>query len=88
MLSQEARDYLVIAVANKRIGTEIANAIDSVVTPEAAAVTPITIGTVTGVDGVGDNAADVVETQAELDAIGVKINAILTALKNANLMAV
>lgn len=54
---------------------------------QAAVVAAISSSNLVGVDGTGSNAAPVVETEARLDAIESKINAILTALKNAGLMA-
>lgn len=42
---------------------------------------------VTGVDGVGDNAASKADTDDALDALGVKVNAILAALEAAGIQA-
>jgi hypothetical protein len=47
------------------------------------------IGTTTnlvGVDGTGDNAAPLVETELRLDVIEVKVDALIAALKAAGLM--
>lgn len=40
-----------------------------------------------GVDGTGNNAAPLVGTEARLDAIEAKVDAVILALKNAGLMA-
>lgn len=55
---------------------------------QAAVVTAIGAPTaVTGVDGTGSNAASKADVDTRLTAIHTKIDAILTALKNAELMA-
>ena len=55
---------------------------------QAAAVA--NLGTTTalvGVDGTGSNAAPLVETEARLDAIETKLDALLTALRTATIIA-
>ena len=54
---------------------------------QAATVADITSTNLFGVDGTGSNAAPLAGTETRLDAIETKINAVLTALKNAGLMA-
>jgi len=89
-ISQKARDVMRVAMANKAVAKEIADAIDSGGNPQAAAVAVIgattnLVGT-DGSGGVGD-AAPLAETESRLDAVEGKIDAIIAALKTAGLMA-
>lgn len=86
-LSKEARERLIIALTSRPVGKEVADAIDSGSNQQAADVADIVVGTVSGVDGTGNNAASVSDTQDELDALGDKINDILAALRAAGIMA-
>lgn len=99
-LSTAARRRLEVALAQRAAAKEIADAIDLGGNPQAetvAAITPSNLATVTGtysipaeptgaeVDAsVNSLGADV---ELRLDALDSKVNAILTALKNAGLMA-
>lgn len=86
-LSEKAKEVLIVAVANKKVGEEIAAAIDSGANAQAASVAAITSVNLVGVDGVGSNAAPLAGTETRLDAIESKINAVIAALKAAGLMA-
>lgn len=88
MLSNKTREILTVAMANAKAAKELADAIDSGANAQAASV-PVFGATanLVGVDGTGSNAAPLVGTEARLDAIEAKINAVITALKNAGLMA-
>ncbi len=86
MLSQKAREYLVVGLANKSVGNEIADAIDAGGNNQAAYVANVSNATLTGVDGTGSNAAPLTGTQSQLNALGNKVNAILAALIAAGLM--
>jgi len=73
------------AEAATTINVKLAAAGDNV--PQAAVVA-FTAGTnLTGVDGAGSNAAPLVGTETRLDSLDTAVAAILTALKNAGLMA-
>jgi hypothetical protein len=89
-LSQKAKEVLIVAVANKKVGEEIAAAIDSGSNPQAASVSPIGVtAALVGTDGsagAGD-AAPLAETESRLDAVEGKIDAVIAALKAAGLMA-
>jgi len=86
-LSQKARNVLKVAVANKAVAQEIADAIDTGANGKAASVAAIgTTTNLVGVNGVGSNAAPLVETELRLDAIESKIDAVIAALKAAGLM--
>lgn len=50
-------------------------------------VAPANVGTLTGVDGSGDNAASVVDTQAAIDELETKLNAVITALEAADILS-
>lgn len=86
-LSEKAKEVLIVAVANKKVGEEIAAAIDSGANAQAASVAAITSANLVGVDGTGSNAAPLAGTETRLDAIESKINAVIAALKAAGLMA-
>ena len=87
-LSKKAKEVLVVAVANKSVGDEIADAIDAGSNDQAAAVAVIGATTdLTGVDGTGSNAADLATTEARLDVVEAKIDEVIAALKAAGIMA-
>lgn len=87
-LSAKARRRLEVALARRDVAVEIADAIDSGSNPQAASVAAIgATADLVGVDGTGSNAAPLVETEARLDVVEAKIDAILAALKAAGLMA-
>lgn len=87
-LSNKTKDILEIAMANRAAAAEIAAAIDAAANAQAANVAALAAwSNLTGVDGTGDNAAPLTGTNAAFSAVYSKINAILTALKAANLMA-
>lgn len=87
-LTTEQRRILRIAIAEDVIADAIADQIDAGGNPQAANVA--VIGTTTnlvGVDGTGSNAAPLAGTESRLDAIEAKVDAVITALVNAGLMA-
>ena len=86
-LSLKARKRLEVAMARRVEAKEIADAIDTGGNAVAATVAAITSINLVGVDGTGSNAAPLVGTETRLDALEVKVNAILTSLKAAGLMA-
>lgn len=86
-LSAKAKRRLEVAMARRAEALEVIAAIEAGANPQAAVVAAITSTNLTGVDGTGSNAAPLAGTETRLDAIESKINAILTALKNAGLMA-
>lgn len=86
-LSTKAKKRLEAAMAKRSEAQEITNKIDALDARVAATVAAL--GTTTdlvGVDGAGSNAAPLVGTEARLDAIEAKIDAILSSLKAAGLM--
>jgi hypothetical protein len=88
MLSSKTREILTVAMANAKAAKELADAIDGGANAQAASVALFGATTnLVGVDGTGNNAAPLAGTETRLDNIEAKINAILTALKNAGLMA-
>jgi hypothetical protein len=87
-LSEKAKEVLIVAVANKKVGEEIAAAIDSGSNPQAASVSAIGVtANLVGVDGTGSNAAPLAGTESRLDAVEAKIDAVIAALKAAGQMA-
>jgi hypothetical protein len=88
MLTSKTREILTVAMANAKAAKELADAVDSGANAQAASVALFGATTnLVGVDGTGSNAAPLAGTETRLDNIETKINAILTALKNAGLMA-
>jgi len=86
-LSKKAQEALRRAVTEDTAKDEIVSAIDSGGNPQAAAVAAIGVTTnLTGVDGTGLNAADLVTTESRLDTIEAKIDAVIASLKAAGLM--
>lgn len=87
-LSNKAKKRLEVAIARRTEANEIIAAIESGANPKAANVAAIgTTTNLVGVDGTGSNAAPLAGTEARLDAIEAKVDAILAALKAAGLMA-
>jgi len=86
-LSTKAMKRLEVAMARRAEANEVIAAIESGANTPAATVAAITSSNLVGVDGTGSNAAPLAGTATRLDAIEAKINAILTALKNAGLMS-
>ena len=86
-LSSKARKRLEVAMARRVEAKEVADAIDAGGNSPAAAVALLgATSNLVGVDGTGSNAAPLVGTEARLDAIEAKVDAVITALKNAGLM--
>lgn len=87
-LSLKAKEALRRAVTDDEAADELQVAIDSGSNPQAAAVAALGVtADLVGVDGTGSNAAPLVETEARLDAIEAKIDAVIAALVAAGLMA-
>jgi hypothetical protein len=87
-LSTKTRKRLEVAMARRAEATELADAIDTGFNAIPAAHIAA-LGTTTnlvGVDGTGSNAAPLVGTEARLDAIEAKVDALLAALVTAGLM--
>lgn len=87
-LSDKTKRVLEVAMANRTAAEELASAVDAGGNAQAASVALLgATADLVGVDGTGSNAAPLVETESRLDAVEAKIDAVITALKNANLMA-
>lgn len=85
-LSLRARAVLISGLANKTVGKEVADAIDAGGNAQAAAVaafSPATSADLTGADTV-----DQATLESEIGALKAKLNAVISALKAAGLMAV
>lgn len=82
-LSDRTKYALKVGLAVAGAGEEVATALDR----EAAVVEAISSSNLVGVDGTGSNAAPLAGTETRLDALETKVNAILTSLKAAGLMA-
>jgi hypothetical protein len=88
MLTAKTREILTVAMANAKAAKELADAVDSGANAQAASVALFGATTnLVGVDGTGSNAAPLAGTETRLDNIEAKINSVITALKNAGLMA-
>lgn len=86
-LSAKARARFEKAMAKRAEAKEIMDAIDAGGNTPAAAVALLGSTTdLVGVDGTGSNAAPLAGTESRLDAIEAKVDAVITALKNAGLM--
>lgn len=85
-LSQKAKKSLQTGIG-VAAGTEVAAAINTGTTQAANVPALAATDDLVGVDGVGSNAAPLVETEERLDDLETKVNAILTSLKAAGLMA-
>jgi len=87
-LSDKTKEIMIVALANKAAGQELAAAVDAGGNSQAAAVAAIgTTVALVGVDGTGSNAAPLTETESRLDVIEAKVDAVIAALKGAGLMA-
>jgi len=88
-LSDVAKEGLRRALTEDTVADEIETAINAGANDQSAAVdTIIPTENLEGVDGsLEQNAAPLVGTENRLDAIEAKIDAVLTALKDANIMA-
>lgn len=84
-LSLKARAVLISGLANKAVGKEVADAIDSGGNAQAASVAafaPATSADLTGADTV-----DQASVESEIGALKAKVNEVVAALKAAGLMA-
>lgn len=87
-LSAKAKARFEKAMAKRSEAQEIINAIEAGSNPKAAHVAPLgATANLVGVDGTGSNAAPLAGTEARLDAIEAKIDAVIAALIAAGLMA-
>ena len=87
-LSKKTKEILTVAMADKKSAAELAAAVDAAGNAQAAAVAALgATANLVGVDGTGSNAAPLAGTEARLDAIEVKVDAVIAALKAAGLMA-
>lgn len=84
-LSTKAKKRFEAAMAHRAQAQEITDAIDAFV-PAAHVAALGTTADLVGVDGVGSNAAPLVGTEARLDAIEAKLDALISALTTAGLM--
>jgi hypothetical protein len=82
-LSDKAKQHLEYALANQDVADEVAAALEK--QAESVAAIGATANLV-GVDGTGSNAAPLAGTEARLDALEAKMDALLAALKAAGLM--
>lgn len=75
------------AALGRRNGTVVAAAIDTANGGQAASIAAIgATSNLVGVDGTGSNAAPLDGTEARLDVIEAKVDAVIDALKDAGLM--
>lgn len=87
-LSDKAKKRFIVAMARRVEAQEILTAIEAGANSSAANVAAMGATTnLVGVDGTGSNAAPLAGTESRLDAIEAKVDAILTSLKNAGVMA-
>jgi predicted RNase H-like nuclease len=88
-LSTKARKRLEVSMARRAEAKEVADAIDALhaAAPAAHVAALGATSNLVGVDGTGSNAAPLVGTEARLDAIEAKVDALLAALVAAGLMA-
>lgn len=85
MLSQRTKDILVVAMADKKAGEELATAIDSGSNPQAAAVAALA-GTLTGtVDGTIANVADIALSTTDTYTDAAVNSAVNAAILDLNL---
>jgi len=85
-LQKQQKAAILAAITDPRAAQAVIDMVESALT-QAATVAAITSTNLVGVDGTGSNAAPLAGTETRLDAIETKINAVLTALKAAGLMA-
>jgi hypothetical protein len=87
-LSEKVKGRIRSAITNKDDADALIAAIESGANPQASSVAVIgTTSNLVGVDGTGSNAAPLAGTESRLDAVEAKIDAVITALKTAGLMA-
>ena len=87
-LSLKARKRLEVAMARRAEALEVIAAIDSNGSGPAATVAAIgATSNLVGVDGTGSNAAPLAGTEARLDVVEGKIDAVIAALKAAGMMS-
>lgn len=87
-LSAKTKKRIEVALARRAEANELIAAVEAGANAKAASVAAIgTTTNLVGVDGTGSNAAPLVGTEARLDAIEAKVDALLAALKAAGLMA-
>jgi hypothetical protein len=87
-LSAKAKEVLIVAMANKSVGQELAAAIEASANPVAGTIAAIGVtSNLVGVDGAGSNAAPLAGTEARLDVIEAKVDALIASLKAAGMMA-
>ena len=95
-LSEKTKEILIVAMANKKAGEELAAAVDAGSNAQAESVA--VLGTTTNLSAISASYADLAaartsvntlkgEVEARLDAIEAKVDAVITALKNAGIMA-
>lgn len=82
--STELKRSLQVALCGKRQADELESAALNV----AGVAVPYTSGSnLVGVDGTGSNAAPLAGTEARLDALDTALQALLTSLRNAGVIA-
>lgn len=87
-LSDKLKNRIRSAITNKDDADALILAIESGSNPQAASVALLgATANLVGVDGTGSNAAPLAGTESRLDAAEGKIDAVITALKNAGIMA-
>lgn len=87
-LTAKQKKRIEAAIGHRTDAAAISAAIDSNGSGPAAAIAALgTTTALTGVDGTGSNAAPLVGTEARLDAIEAKIDAVIAAMKAAGTMA-
>jgi hypothetical protein len=88
-LSSRTKDIIEVALADRKAATELSSAVDAGGNTQAAFVANLSVAAVTTTDGSGGagDAALATSVDSRFDDVETKVNAILTALKNAGLMA-
>jgi hypothetical protein len=87
-LSAKCKKRVEVALARRDVAAELCTAIDTGfnATPAAHIAALGATADLVGVNGTGNNAAPLVGTEARLDAIEAKVDALLAALVTAGLM--
>lgn len=87
-LSEKLKARIRSAITNKDDADSLISAIESGANAQAAAVAPLgATSDLVGVDGTGSNAAPLAGTEARLDAVEGKVDAVIAALKASGQMA-
>lgn len=86
-LSKELRERLVVALTDRPLAKQLADAIDAAGNAQAANVADISLAAVGTTDGTGSDAALAADVDSRLQDIETKINDILEALQDAGLMS-